>query len=137
MTHHFLKTAPNFFEHVWSGEKTFEVRLDDRGYQKGDTVELAEWDRTLGCTCVGKSDGIHDAATCAKYSGRSVTACIGHVLASTPSRGSVRGFNGNGHVVFSLCDTGRHLKEPAAVATVTDAPSPLQVARIMQSGGSR
>lgn len=37
---HELKTLPVYFDAVERGEKTFEVRKDDRGFQKGDTVRL-------------------------------------------------------------------------------------------------
>ncbi len=37
---HELKTWPVYFDAIVSGEKTFEVRRDDRGFQKGDIVEL-------------------------------------------------------------------------------------------------
>lgn len=37
---HELKTWPVYFDAVERGEKTFEVRRDDRGFQKGDTVRL-------------------------------------------------------------------------------------------------
>lgn len=40
MTHHILKCWPPFYDAVASGAKTFELRLDDRGFQKGDTLEL-------------------------------------------------------------------------------------------------
>lgn len=39
MTHK-LKTWPQYWDAVASGDKTFEVRRDDRGFQKGDEVEL-------------------------------------------------------------------------------------------------
>ena len=42
-THH-LKTWPTFFEEVVQGRKTFEVRLDDRGFEVGDLLHLEEWD---------------------------------------------------------------------------------------------
>lgn len=46
---HRLKTWPKFFKHVWSGDKTFEVRLDDdRGYRTGDFLHLVEWSRPHG-----------------------------------------------------------------------------------------
>ena len=35
---HKLKTWPSYFQRVWTGEKTFEVRLDDRGYQDRKSV---------------------------------------------------------------------------------------------------
>ncbi len=100
MAEHELKTWPAMFEAVWRGDKTFEVRLDDRGYQKGDTVTLREWDRNTLCDC---ASGDH-ATDCPKYSGRRIEARVGHVLASTAPRGSQRGFNGNGYVVFSVCE---------------------------------
>lgn len=37
---HELKTWPVYFDAVARGEKTFEVRRDDRGFQKGDLVRL-------------------------------------------------------------------------------------------------
>lgn len=43
-TVHKLKTWPAFFRRVASGEKTFEIRKDDRGFQKGDVLLLQEWD---------------------------------------------------------------------------------------------
>lgn len=41
---HTLKTWPNFFDAVKRGEKKFEVRRDDRGFQKGDLVNLVRFD---------------------------------------------------------------------------------------------
>jgi hypothetical protein len=37
---HELKTWPQYFDAVARGEKNFEVRRDDRGFQKGDILEL-------------------------------------------------------------------------------------------------
>lgn len=39
-----LKTWPAFFQLTWVGEKTFEYRKDDRGFQVGDVLRLREWD---------------------------------------------------------------------------------------------
>jgi Domain of unknown function (DUF3850) len=41
---HELKTVQPFFEMVWSGEKTFEVRFDDRNFKVGDRLALLEFD---------------------------------------------------------------------------------------------
>ncbi|GGC94841.1 DUF3850 domain-containing protein [Enterococcus wangshanyuanii] len=43
-TIHKLKTLPEFFEATLAGEKPFEIRKNDRGFQKGDLVILKEFD---------------------------------------------------------------------------------------------
>lgn len=43
MTHK-LKIWPQYYEHVAAGNKNFEVRENDRGYQPGDLVILQEFD---------------------------------------------------------------------------------------------
>ena len=42
MAHHELKTWRPYFEAVASGSKTFEVRKNDRFFQRGDFVTLLE-----------------------------------------------------------------------------------------------
>ena len=37
---HELKIEQHYLEALVSGEKTFEVRLNDRGYQKGDVLQF-------------------------------------------------------------------------------------------------
>ena len=37
---HKLKLREEFADAVYSGEKNFEIRENDRGFQKGDTVEF-------------------------------------------------------------------------------------------------
>lgn len=114
---HELKTWPAYFEATWRGDKTFEIRYEDRGFQKGDTVILREWDRNWPCEC----DKTH-GSECAKYSGREIEARIGYVLASTPSRGQQRGFSGGGYVVLSLCDM-----QQFKVEDVSAKPTPPKV----------
>ena len=49
---HRLKTIPPFFEHVYSGQKTFELRKNDRAFNVGDWLELREYDpETEKYTC--------------------------------------------------------------------------------------
>ena len=43
MTTHDLKTWPEFFDAIERGEKTFELRKDDRGYRVGDFLRLKEY----------------------------------------------------------------------------------------------
>jgi len=37
---HELKTLPEYYNEVKSGRKTFEARLDDRGFEVGDILQL-------------------------------------------------------------------------------------------------
>lgn len=48
MTTHTLKLPEPYFSAVLSGEKTFEVRRNDRGFQRGDTLVLQD---TTRCDC--------------------------------------------------------------------------------------
>lgn len=40
MVEHILKTMPDYWDAVDRNEKPFEVRRDDRGFQKGDILIL-------------------------------------------------------------------------------------------------
>jgi len=41
---HTLKIWPEYFQDIWSGKKTFEVRKNDRDFKKFDVLILKEWD---------------------------------------------------------------------------------------------
>lgn len=41
--YHILKTWPKEFRSLAKGEKTFEVRKNDRGFNVGDILILREW----------------------------------------------------------------------------------------------
>lgn len=43
MTEHLLNIWPEHFDAVASGQKTVELRKDDRGYAVGDALVLREW----------------------------------------------------------------------------------------------
>jgi ASC-1-like (ASCH) protein len=43
MKTHYLKTWPPYFERIKNGQKTFEVRKNDRDFQVGDTAILNEF----------------------------------------------------------------------------------------------
>jgi len=47
---HSLKSLPEFFQPIMDGTKTFEIRLNDRGYQEGDVLWLREWSEKGGYT---------------------------------------------------------------------------------------
>ena len=41
---HELKTWTEYFQRVFTGQKNFELRKDDRHFMVGDTLRLKEWD---------------------------------------------------------------------------------------------
>lgn len=43
MNHHKLKLLPEHYNNVLAGTKTFEIRKNDRAYQKGDFITLYYW----------------------------------------------------------------------------------------------
>lgn len=122
MSRHILKCAPPYFRAVWDGSKTFEVRLNDRGYQAGDDVVLREHDHWAPCTCPERDHTMD----CERYTGREVSARIGHVLSTIPGRNGRQAFDGRGYVVFSLVDPARRDKEP-------DRPAPADVVTVEHS----
>jgi len=65
---HKLKIEPPYFQAVVDGQKTFEIRFNDRGYQAGDEVILREYDPT----------GVIESH---KFTGREEKYKIGYVTA--------------------------------------------------------
>lgn len=63
---HELKCWMPFFEHIFLGRKTFEVRRNDRGFQAGDVLVLRETDPNIGGS--------------ATYTGRRIRCQITYVL---------------------------------------------------------
>ena len=72
---HELKTINPHFKKVWLGEKTFELRKDDRGFNVGDTLLLQEY-----CP----KDG--------KYLGRTIEKKVSHILRNSRDFGLGRGY---------------------------------------------
>lgn len=50
MNMHHIKIYPEHYENVSVGTKTFEIRNNDRAYQKGDIVHLYYWPRNADST---------------------------------------------------------------------------------------
>lgn len=59
--HHYLKILPEYYRAIEKGEKTFEVRFNDRDFQKYDVLHLQEW--VNGC-----------------YTKREITADVTYIL---------------------------------------------------------
>lgn len=81
---HELKTWPEYFEKIWSGHKTFEIRKNDRHFREGEYVLLREWSVVGG------------------YSGREILTTITYVF-----RGGSLGGLQDGFVVFSFEENSR------------------------------
>jgi hypothetical protein len=71
MAMHVLKTDPEVFGAVLSGDKTFEIRFNDRSFQIGDRLELHETVHTGAEIKAGKP---------LLYTGRVEVRTVSHVL---------------------------------------------------------
>ena len=54
---HILKTWADYWDAIDRGEKTFQVRRDDRGFQKGDVLILRRLKKTVSLGWVEDRDG--------------------------------------------------------------------------------
>lgn len=87
MQTHFLKAVNPYFQDLWDGNKTFEIRLDDRGYAGyavGDVLVLQEYDLIAGIK-----------------SGREIYADVPYILRGEP-------YLPQGYVCMSLKNIKRH-----------------------------
>lgn len=81
MTTHKVKCWPDYFAPIAAGIKTFDLRLNDRNYNIGDTLIFQEFDDRKGV-----------------YTGREITRRVGYLLEGTggggisPLRGLARGY---------------------------------------------
>lgn len=89
-TTHTLKVRPPYFDALLSGEKTFEVRRNDRGFQRGDLVRL--WEYTDNSSHLDCSD-----PRCSDRP-REITKLITFVYSGDPRFGGVEA----GFVVLGL-----------------------------------
>jgi hypothetical protein len=88
---HELKSWPEFFQPVMRGEKTAELRLNDRNYQVGDILLLQEWEPEIW-----GGEG--------KYTGRQCERVITHVLDGVGSVGAIAPLKGldRKYVILSI-----------------------------------
>lgn len=87
---HTVKCDPDFFDDVRTGRKPFEVRKDDRNYQKGDMLCLVEFDRIK-----------------ARFTGRVILRKITYVLNATQyADGLQPGYSVLGLDAFMRVSTG-------------------------------
>lgn len=98
MTTHTLKVIPPYFEALADRSKTFEVRRNDRAFQRGDELHLVEWhparlgdDRCHECRNRGHAEH-------APLSGRTIVAEVAFVYSGDPRFGGLE----PGYVVLGL-----------------------------------
>lgn len=72
---HALKTYPEYFKAIESGDKTFELRKDDRPFKVGDTILLQEYDPEKKT-----------------YTGKEISMAIGYILRDAVKFGLKAGF---------------------------------------------
>lgn len=72
---HDLKCWTAYFDAVDRGDKTFEIRRDDRGFQRGDVLRLREWDTRPSALAVGTT-----SLTSGRYTGNETYALVRYVL---------------------------------------------------------
>lgn len=91
---HELKVAAPYFDALLSGEKTFEVRRNDRGFQKGDQLRLWEYFDYKSHIDCGNPDCTRKA--------REVTKTVTFVYSGDPRFGGIE----PGFVVLGLGPSG-------------------------------
>jgi len=82
-TRHLLKTINPFFADTWNGEKSFEIRIDDRGFRKGDLLLLMEF-----------------IPSTEKFTGREILCRVNYVLSDT-FPGLAKGYCAMGLSIFA------------------------------------
>lgn len=123
--YHILKTDPDVFQAVLSGEKTFEIRLNDRGYAVGDVLGLRETKHTGAEMRAGAP---------LEYTGRECQRFVSHVLTGygladgwcclsfrLPHAAGESTHVADERAAFARAITGRDDLEPHQVENVIDA----------------
>lgn len=80
---HDLKILPLYFEDVCYGNKTFELRKNDRDYKVGDTIRLREYT---------PSELIEYTPFASEYTGRECNRTITYILRDCEKYGLKKGF---------------------------------------------
>jgi Domain of unknown function (DUF3850) len=96
MKTHELKCWPRFFVPLYRGEKTFEFRKDDRGFEVGDVLDLREWEPDGATSWIGRDDILERLAPAGGYTGANIRCVVTYILRA-PDAGVP-----DGYVVMSL-----------------------------------
>lgn len=97
---HELKTLPVYFDAVLRGDKTFEVRKNDRDFQTGDVLVLREYDPVKTHPSAAWEPGGPPPLPVAPgdYTGRALTVVASYVLHDTWEKFGLA----RGHVVIGF-----------------------------------
>lgn len=93
MTTHTVKCESQYFQKMLSGEMTFQIRKNDRDYQKGDTLVLLEYDPKERCYVTSSTLSSH-ARNANVITFKITSVFTGHGFGLEP-----------GYCVLSLLDT--------------------------------
>jgi hypothetical protein len=104
---HELKTDPEVFQAMWDGLKTYELRYNDRDFQKGDILILKQTERSAEeldylNDCM-PSNSIKKETFEVEYTGRELKMLVTHVLHG-PAYGLVDGWCIMSVKVYSIWD---------------------------------
>lgn len=80
MVEHVLKTLPRYFDAIWRGERTFDIRRNDRAYQVGDVLILVQH--------TGSYSDCQDLVGCLKFNTHPHTTMrctVSYVFSGDPS----------------------------------------------------
>ena len=69
---HELKTWPEYFQAIVQGDKTFDLRRDDRKFMPGDHIKLLEY--------VPAGTGVYQPNSIGHYTGAHITLKITYVM---------------------------------------------------------
>lgn len=94
---HELKADPDLFARLADGSKTFEIRLNDRGFQAGDELVIRAYDRVRSDDCGKDNCGVNYRRPAAPV----LRFRVGFVAA-----GTLYGLELGGYVVMSLLPIG-------------------------------
>ena len=88
---HRLKCWPEYFAPIKGNTKTFDLRVDDRGFKVGDLLQLQEWTPELG------------------YTGKEISKRVTYILRGpffNPSHDHISPGLSEGWVILALGDVG-------------------------------
>jgi hypothetical protein len=120
MKTHYLKVWPQFFAPSWSGQKRFELRINDRDFDCGDVVVLQEWDPDTE-----------------KYTRREIEAKINYVMDESTISELMGLDQYANYVILSLAEPfvfreNAPLIDPALLEPPPGTPEPMQLTPVIQ-----